>query len=427
MLGSGDEPGRNSILIRVEHRGKILYHKSTTNHNKGEISMLNQDYTAKLLNLEDVMITNVENISEELHIYIELPRKEHTCPACGAVTDRVHDYRTQRIKDVPLARNTFLHLRKRRYRCSCGKRFFERNTFLPRYYRVTSRLVSEIIHAFEKTVSAKEIGCRFNVSGMTAMRYFRCVNHKVRELPEVLSLDEFKGNSGGQKYNSIVADPQNHKVIDILPNRYENDLIRYFLQFESRKNVKYFVCDMNPHFRQVGKVCFKNAVIVADRYHVIRQAYWAMERVRKNEQNKLSARFRKYFKKSKYLLMKPMEKLTDEEADRLALMFEIAPRLADAYRLKNEFLTVIRSKSSAEGKQKLADWLLAVEVMDLPEFHDCTKAYHNWFNEILNSMDVPWSNGFIEGCNNKTKVLKRVCFGMRNFRNFRNRILFCHT
>ena len=427
MLGSGDEPGLNSILIRVEHRGKILYHKSTTNHNKGEISMLNQDYIAKLLNLEDVMITNVENISEELHIYIELPRKEHTCPACGAVTDRVHDYRTQRIKDVPLARNTFLHLRKRRYRCSCGKRFFERNTFLPRYYRVTSRLVSEIIHAFEKTVSAKEIGCRFNVSGMTAMRYFRCVNHKVRELPEVLSLDEFKGNSGGQKYNSIVADPQNHKVIDILPNRYENDLIRYFLQFESRKNVKYFVCDMNPHFRQVGKVCFKNAVIVADRYHVIRQAYWAMERVKKNEQNKLSARFRKYFKKSKYLLMKPLEKLTDEEADRLALMFEIAPRLADAYRLKNEFLSVIRSKSSAEGKQKLADWLLAVEVMDLPEFHDCTKAYHNWFNEILNSMDVPWSNGFIEGCNNKTKVLKRVCFGMRNFRNFRNRILFCHT
>ena len=65
--------------------------------------------------------------------------------------------------------------------------------------------------------------------------------------------------------------------------------------------------------------------------------------------------------------------------------------------------------------------------MGLPEFHDCTKAYHNWFNEILNSMDVPWSNSFIEGCNNKTKVLKRVCFGMRNFRNFKNRILFCRT
>ena len=389
--------------------------------------MLNQDYTAKLLNLEDVIITNVENICEELHISIELPRKKHICPACGSATDYVHDYRMQTIKDVPLARNTFLHLRKRRYRCTCGKRFFEKNTFLPRYYRVTSRLVAEIIHAFEKVVPAKEIGCHYNVSGMTAMRYFRCVNHKPTELPEVLSLDEFKGNSGGQKYNSIVADPRNHKVIDILPNRYESDLIRYFSQFESRKNVKYFVCDMNPHFRQVGKICFKNAVVVADRYHVIRQAYWAMERVRKNEQNKLSASFRKYFKKSKYLLMRPIEKLTEEEANKLALMLEISPRLADAYRLKNEFLTVIRSKSSAEGRKKLVDWLSSVEVMDLPEFRDCTKAYHNWFKEILNSMDVPWSNGFIEGCNNKTKVLKRVCFGMRNFRNFRNRILFCHT
>ena len=104
--------------------------------------MLNHNYTAKLLNLEDVIITEVENISEELHIYIELPRKEHTCPACGCVTDRVHDYRMQTIKDVPLARNTFLHLRKRRYRCTCGKRFFEKNTFLPRYYRVTSRPVT---------------------------------------------------------------------------------------------------------------------------------------------------------------------------------------------------------------------------------------------------------------------------------------------
>ena len=193
--------------------------------------MLNQNYTTKLLNLEDVIITNVENICEELHINIELPRKKHICPACGSATDYVHDYRMQTIKDVPLARNTFLHLRKRRYRCTCGKRFFEKNTFLPRYYRVTSRLVAEIIHAFEKVVPAKEIGCRYNVSGMTAMRYFRCVNHKPTELPEVLSLDEFKGNSGGQKYNSIVADPQNRKVIDILPNRYENDLIRYFSQF----------------------------------------------------------------------------------------------------------------------------------------------------------------------------------------------------
>jgi len=389
--------------------------------------MLNQDYTSKLLNLEDVIITNVENVNDQLHIYIELPRDKHVCPACGAVTDRIHDYRMQVIKDVPLARDTFLHLRKRRYRCDCGKRFFEKNTFLPRYYRVTTRLVAEIMFAFKKVISAKEIGCRYNVSAVTAMRYFNLFNSKLTALPEVVSLDEFKGNSGGQKYNSIVVDPKNKTVLDILPNRFESDLVKYFSQFSNKNNVKYFICDMNTHFRQVANICFPQATIVADKYHVIRQVYWAMERVRKNEQNKLSAQFRKYFKKSRNLLMKRTEKLTDEEMDRLALMFEIAPKLADAYRIKNEFLAVIRSKSSQEGKQKLVDWLYSVEVMDLAEFHDCTKAYHNWFQEILNSMDVPWTNGYIEGCNNKTKVLKRVSYGMRNFSNFRKRILFCNT
>ena len=52
------------LYLWVEHRDKILYYKSTTNHNKGGISMLNQDYTAQFLNLEDIVITNVEIISQ---------------------------------------------------------------------------------------------------------------------------------------------------------------------------------------------------------------------------------------------------------------------------------------------------------------------------------------------------------------------------
>ena len=83
---------------------------------------------------------------------------------------------------------------------------------------------------------------------------------KPTTLPEVISLDEFKGNSGGQKYNSIVADPKGRMILDILPNRYENDLIKYFSQFPNKNQVKYFVCDMNPHFRRVAQTCFPKAV-----------------------------------------------------------------------------------------------------------------------------------------------------------------------
>ena len=389
--------------------------------------MLKKDYTAELLNLEGVIITKVESLSDQLHIFVELPRSKQVCPVCGTVTDSVHDYRMQVVKDMPLARKTFLHLRKRRYHCKCGKHFFEKNTFLPRYYRVTTRLMTEIIFAFKEIVSAKEIGRRYNVSSVTAMRYFNLFSKNLSALPEVISLDEFKGNSGGQKYNSIIVDPKEKVVLDVLPNRFEGDLIRYFSRFANKSEVKYFICDMNPHFRYVAKTCFPQATIVVDKYHVIRQVYWAMEKVRKDEQRKLSDNFRKYFKKSRSLLMKRVDKLAPDEMERLALMFEIAPRLADAYRIKNNFLDVIRSVSSSEGKARLADWICSVEVMGLPEFRDCTNAYRNWFQEICNSLDVPWTNGYIEGCNNKTKVLKRVAYGMRNFNNFRKRVLFCNS
>ncbi len=57
--------------------------------------MFKKNYTTDILNLEDVIITDVKNISDQLHIYLELPRQRHTCPCCGDQTDRIHDYREQ--------------------------------------------------------------------------------------------------------------------------------------------------------------------------------------------------------------------------------------------------------------------------------------------------------------------------------------------
>ena len=387
--------------------------------------MLEQDYIAKILDLEDVIIRNVENNLEGLHLYLELPVTAQTCPNCGRETSYIHDYRNQLVKDVPLGRTTYIHLRKRRYVCPhCAKRFYERNSFLTRYHRTTTRLVAAVISAFRKLQPAKEVATQFNISSTTALRYFDLVEYRCVKLPQVLSIDEFKGNAGGQKYQCILTDPDGRKVMDVLPNRFEEDLIRYFKAFPNRSDVKFFVTDMNPHFKTVALNCFPDATIVADRYHVVRQVVWAMENVRKNEQKQLSDKFRKYFKRSKSLLNKPLNKLTDEDKSKLALMLEIAPKLAIAYRLKNYFMLVMQADSQ-DAPKLLADWLFLAEGYGLKEFESCTKAYHNWSEEILNAICFPWSNGFTEGCNNKTKVLKRVCFGVRNFSRFRNRILHC--
>ena len=387
--------------------------------------------TAKLLDMEDIIVKSVENNGEEVHVFIELPRKTQICPRCRTETNRVHDYREQKIKDIPFGRTTYLHLRKRRYCCEhCGKRFSEENTLVPRYYRLTRRCIASIIQQLKKLVCATEVARSHNVSVTSVFRYFKPVPYSCAELPEVLSIDEFKGDTGGEKYQTILTDVQNRKIRDILQNRTEQNLKEYFLRFKNRNCVKYFVCDMNPHFRSVAKECFPNAKIIADRYHVTRQVIWAMEAIRKAEQKKYSAKFRRYFKHSRELLNKDF--LSDEEKINLSVMFENAPRLAEAYRLKNLFLEVMHTKNDPEiAAKKFSDWFIAAEEAafrdddPLSEFKACITAYHNWSTEILNALNVPYSNGFTEGCNNKTKVLKRVCFGLRNFERFRSRILHC--
>ena len=384
-----------------------------------------KDNITKLLGLEDVIVKNVYEDADGCHIEMELPRCEHCCPCCGSTTDRIHDYRVQKVKDISThGVRTYLHIRKRRYACkACGKRFCEENSFLPRYYRVTSRLVTKVISDFRSLHSAKDIGKNNNISSQTALRYFRLVNYSCTALPEVLSIDEFKGNAGGEKYQTILTDAKNKKKIDILPNRKKSDLIQYFLKFRNRRDVKYVVTDMNGQFKDVAQICFPNAKIVVDRYHVTRQCIWALENVRKAEQKRLSTPWRKFCKRSKTLLCKRRECLSHEEEEKLRIILGLSTRLEIAYNLKNEFLEFMHSPDSATARKRLADWLYHAENGRIPEFNACITAMHNWSEYILNSFDVPYSNGFTEGCNNKTKVLKRVCFGVRNFDTFRNRIL----
>ena len=390
--------------------------------------MLCENNTSKLLELEDTIIKDIWNEAERKHISVEIPRKAHSCPVCGEMTDTVHDYRHQKVRDISAyGKLTTIHLRKRRYRCnSCGKRFAETNTFVPRYHQVTSRLVAHLISDFSKLRSASDIAKDHGVSISTTLRYFDLVNYSLKSLPEVLSIDEFKGNAGGEKFQCIITDAKHKKVLDILPNRKSADLIRYFRAFSTRNSVKVVVMDMNKAYKEVAKACFPNATIVIDKFHVMRQANWAFENVRKNEQKKFDDEKRKHFKRSRSLLLKHPSKLKKEEdMDAVTIMLLDSERIRDAYNLKNKFQEFMWSKDSYEARRRLSEWILLAELAEFPEFKACLTAVHNWDKYILNAFDYPYTNGFTEGCNNKTKVLKRTCYGVRDFKRFRNRILHC--
>ncbi len=108
-------------------------------------------------------------------------------------------------------------------------------------------------------------------------------------------------------------------------------------------------------------------------------------------------------------------------------MFLYAPELRIAHRLKEEFNKVLESKTSDEAKEKLKKWIEMAESSNVEEFQRCVQVFRNWFSEIVESFEVPYTNSLTEGFNNKIKVLKRKAYGFRNFERFRKRILYSCT
>ena len=295
----------------------------------------------KLTGLQGIIINNIESNEKEVHIHCELERKPHKCPNCGCVTDCVHDYRVQVIKDIPsFGKFVYIHLRKRRYRCKCGKRFAEDNNFLAKYQRYTTRFIIYIIELLRNTTSFTQIARENNTSVTKVMRIFDMIFYSLNELPRTVAIDEFKGNTGGEKYNCIITDPENRVVLDILPTRKMYDLIKYFKEFpkENRMEVELFVSDMWKTYSNVSGTWLKNATQVVDKYHWIRQIIWAFERVRKEEQKKFPKSERKYFKHSRKLLLKRFDELNDEQKQQVNIMLYKSANLNIAHWFKEDFL-----------------------------------------------------------------------------------------
>lgn len=389
-------------------------------------NMLVSNCIEKLTGLQGVEIKNIENIDNEIHIFCQLKRKPHKCPCCNAYTDTVHDYREQVIKDISVfGKNCFIHLKKRRYRCSCGKRFSENNSFLPRYHRMTNRLSAYVIDRLRNEYSFSSVAREVNLSVSTVIRIFDFVSYSPKNLPVALSIDEFKGNTNSEKYQCILTDPVNKVVLDILPKRYESYLTDYFNSFskDQRNKVKYFVSDMWKPYSNISSVWFKNAIQIVDKYHWIRQVIWAFEAVRKQEQKNFNNSYRRYFKNSRRLLIKRFDYLSDEQKQQVNIMLYASPALSTAHFYKEDFLKILDCKDRNSAKKAMSDWINSALNCGLPQFEKCANTMLNWLSGILNSFSTTITNGFTEGCNNKIKVLKRNAYGYRNFKRFRNRIL----
>jgi transposase len=133
--------------------------QSSNNHQ--EVAIMHNYCINKLLNLKEVKIKNIIHQDNSVDVFIETKAKIHTCPACSSQTKKVHDYRQQIIKDLPLQmKHCNLVLKKRRYQCKCGKRFYEKYDFLAHYQQCSIRLTKYTVNELRNTTTIKEVARR---------------------------------------------------------------------------------------------------------------------------------------------------------------------------------------------------------------------------------------------------------------------------
>ena len=383
---------------------------------------------SNLTGLQDLKIKNIDTLGNFLLINAEIERKPHKCPCCNNLTDKVHDYRVQVIKDIPaFGKFILISLRKRRYVCKhCKKRFYEQIQFLPKYHRMTNRLSAWVINLLKDVRSFSSVAREVNLSVSTVIRIFDLVGYsKPQSLPEVIAIDEFKGNTGKEKYQAIITDPKTGVILDILPDRKQSHLIQYLKQYnkKERDKVKFFVSDMWKPYRELSEIFFKNCIYLVDKYHYVRQIIWAFERTRKRIQKKYSKEYRLLFKNSKRILTKRKSKLTEEQLAQVEALLYVSDELRTAYYLKEAFYELLDCEDKKTAKQMMSDWIYDAQSSDNSDYDTCSNTLINWQDGILNTFDYPYTNGFTEGCNNRIKVLKRNAYGYRNFNRFRKRIL----
>lgn len=239
------------------------------------------NYINKLLGLKDVIVKKVVHKPNSVEIHISTKPSAQVCPCCGSSTSRIHDYRSQKIKDLPFQlKNCFLILNKRRYVCSCGKKFYEHYDFLSKYQHQTKRLGFKVISMLRENVSMSYVAKSCNISSNTVARLFDTVRYEKPRVPKVLSIDEFKGNTETGKYQCILVNPDKNKVLDILPDRTQGHLIEYFGSFskKERLRVEFFVCDMWQPYAKLAQIYFPNAKLIIDKYHFFCQITWAVDK-----------------------------------------------------------------------------------------------------------------------------------------------------
>ena len=370
------------------------------------------------------VLVNKLKVEKDILIYVRSPRTHCFCNKCAETTKKKHDTMTRKVVHGTMnGKRIVLMVKMRRFKCkNCGHVFREKisgisqSKFSDHFKRLC---LSKL-----KNSSFLSVSKEYKVSIPTLVSFLK-ENFRETKYPEgILRLNIDEHSFRGRDLKITIGELNNQKLLRVLENDNQVTLVKHLrsLSNDVKQRISEVCIDMKPSYKVAIEQELPKAKIVIDKFHVIKEMIRQMEDLRKilQEQN-----VKGYRRINRFLLMKNRENLSPKELEQLQDVwkrYEKFPALKQCYVLKERVRKMYQMKNKKEAEYELDLILLSIEnypVGKMKEIHDTLE---RWKPYILNYFHSRTTNAFIEGCNNKIKLIKRTSFGFRNFTNYMMKI-----
>ena len=395
-----------------------------------------------LLKLAHIRVLRIEQTKTDAYIItVESTLQHATCHTCKRRIDtfyRLDDWIM--LQHLPICGSkVFIRLQPKRFRCPyCSGNptttqelswYRPRRQFTNAYEEY---LLIQCINSTIKDVSIKEQVHYDAIEGVIDHYVHTKVDWTAYKTLNILGIDEIALRKGHRSYIVIITARKHDGTVHllaVLPDRTKVTVLTFFrsIPYRLRRTVTDVCSDLYEAYLTAIEEVFGADISVIDRFHVARQYYEAVDDLRKVEM----ARLKRERKKSEYDLLKGVmwsfrrrpTDITPEEQDVLACLFSAAPDLRQAYAFRESLTKIFETPyTKTEAITHLQQWITTVKESGLTCLDGFLKLLTQHMNGIANYFRNRYTSGFVEGLNNRIKVLKRRCYGIFNLKHIFQRL-----
>ena len=395
-----------------------------------------------LLDIPDIEIQEViKDRNGNYIVTVTSTKKGSDCHKCGGHIDKPYGYGEWIIlRHLPIfGREVYIRIRLPKYQCTnCdGKptttqqvEWFDRKSGCTKAFE--KHILLACVNSTISDVAAKENMSYDAVEGVIERNVQKEVDWETIRRLDIIGIDEISLKKGHKNFVVIITGRIGDEtlILAVLKDRSKAVVKDFFSSIPKRlrKTVQYVCSDMHDGFINAAKEVFGRKIrVVADRFHVAKLYRDGFEKLRIKELRRLKKQLSKADYKelsgAMWALRKKKEDLTEEEKSILEKLFTYSPILKQAYAFRDELTAIFdRNLTRAQAKHLINGWIARVKRSAVRCFDDVMKTFAVRSDEITNYFFERHTSGFVEGLNNKIKVIKRRCYGIQNVEHLFQRI-----